>query len=65
HPRPGSSAPVARPAVDAYVLHRVQPKETLYSIAKKYSVRTEDIQQWNNLPTSGLKIGQELRINKK
>ncbi|GAA4337030.1 glucosaminidase domain-containing protein [Flaviaesturariibacter amylovorans] len=65
-PPPGSApAPVAQPAVTAYLVHRVQPKETLYSIAKKYGVRTEDILQWNNLPTSGLKIGQELRINKK
>ncbi len=50
---------------DAYVLHRVQPKETMYSIAKKYAVSMNDVLKWNDLQTPELKVGQELRINKR
>lgn len=46
-----------------FTLHTVQPKETLYSISKKYSVGVEDIKKWNGLETNDLKIGQQLRIN--
>jgi LysM repeat protein len=52
------------PVADRFINHVVQPKETLFSISKKYGVRVEDIQQWNNLPSSGLKVGQEVRIKK-
>ena len=46
-----------------YVVHTVQPKETLFSITKKYSVTTDDVVKWNNLASTDLKIGQQLRIN--
>jgi len=48
-----------------YIVHTVQAKETLYSITKKYSVATEDVVKWNNLGSTDLKIGQQLRINTK
>ncbi len=44
--------------------HVVQTKETLYSIAKKYSVDVETLKKWNNLPDLNVKIGQELVIYK-
>jgi LysM repeat protein len=44
--------------------HIVQPKETLYSIAKKYDVNVDDVKKWNRMETTDLKIGQEIRINK-
>jgi LysM repeat protein len=44
--------------------HVVQPKETLYSIAKRYGVDAGQIRQWNKLGASGLKTGQELIIYK-
>jgi LysM repeat protein len=47
------------------LLHTVQPKETMYAIAKKYEVRMEDVMNWNNLQGKELKIGQQLRIHKK
>jgi LysM repeat protein len=50
--------------VESYIVHVVEPKETLYSISKKYTVTTEDLLKWNNLHSSDLKIGQQLRINK-
>ena len=48
-----------------FTLHTVQPKETLYSISKKYMVGVDDIKKWNGLGTNDLKIGQQLRINTK
>lgn len=49
----------------AYLVHVVQPKETLYYITKKYSVSIDELVKWNDLETSELKTGQQLRINKK
>lgn len=45
-------------------VHVVQPKETLYSIAKKYEVSLNEIQQWNHLEGTDIKEGMELIINK-
>jgi flagellum-specific peptidoglycan hydrolase FlgJ len=47
-----------------FILHSVQPKETIYAISKKYSVDVEDLRKWNELQTTDLKIGQQLKINK-
>lgn len=62
-------APVVTPAgnqsVEEIVIHIVQPKETLYSISRKYQVTVADIQQWNQLSGAELKEGSELIINKK
>jgi LysM repeat protein len=48
-----------------FIMHEVQPKETLYAIARKYGVTMEDVMKWNNLQTIDLHTGQQLRINKK
>ncbi len=47
-PGSGSSGPavVARTEV---VTHRVRPGESLWSIAQRYGVRTEDLRAWNDL----------------
>jgi LysM repeat protein len=44
--------------------HIVQPKETLYSISKKYGVSLDQLKTWNKLDTLGLKTGQQLVIRK-
>lgn len=44
------------------VQHTVQPKETLYSISKKYDVSVTDIREWNRLTGNDLRIGQQLII---
>jgi LysM repeat protein len=49
---------------DPETVHIVQPKETLYSIAKKYTVSMEDVVKWNDLPSTDLRSGQQLRIKK-
>lgn len=47
------------------IMHTVQPKETVYAIAKKYSVAVNDVMKWNEMETNDLKTGQQIRINKK
>lgn len=42
----------------------VQSKETIYSIAKRYNVKINDIVLWNQLEGYDLKMGQELKIYK-
>ena len=46
------------------IIHIVQPKETLYSISKKYEVSLAALQQWNQITHTDLKEGMELIINK-
>ena len=42
----------------------VQPKEGLYSIAKKYGISVGQIKEWNSLDSNQLHIGQQLVIYK-
>jgi LysM repeat protein len=44
--------------------HRVQPKETLSGIAKKYAVTTSQLMSWNKLTASRIKPGQALIVYK-
>jgi LysM repeat protein len=44
--------------------HDVQSKETLYSIAKRYNITVEQLQQWNHLEGFDIKIGQRLLVGK-
>ena len=44
--------------------HVVAPKETIYSIARRYEVKIEDIIKWNSLQGYDLKTGQQLKIIK-
>jgi LysM repeat protein len=46
------------------ITYTVQPKESLYSISKKYGVSVDDIKKWNNLTSNNLQIGQQLIITK-
>ena len=47
-----------------FITHSVQPKETLYSIARRYNVSPDDVASWNHLEDFDLKIGQALKIYK-
>ena len=55
--------PVNKPSRDG-IVHKVAPKETLYSISRTYGVSMEDIRAWNGLADNALAIGQELVIRK-
>src|SRR6478736_282588 len=48
----------------ATVIHKVQPKETLFSISKLYNVSVDDIKSWNYMTDNSLSVGQDLRIKK-
>jgi LysM repeat protein len=45
-------------------VHKVGPKETMYSISRMYGVTVDEIRQWNNLPDNAISIGQELVVKK-
>ncbi|MCA8831451.1 LysM peptidoglycan-binding domain-containing protein [Hymenobacter pini] len=61
-PNPVAPTTTVEP-VPANGLHTVQPKENLYSVARRYGLRPADIVLWNNLPQQpALRIGQVLRV---
>ena len=43
--------------------HIVKAKETMFSISKKYGVKSNDILKWNNKSSTDLSIGEILVIN--
>ncbi len=45
-------------------VHKVQPKETLFSISRMYNVSVDDIKSWNNLKDNALSVGQDILIRK-
>lgn len=45
-----------------FILHKVEPKETIYGLSKRYKVTTADIIEHNPEAGSSLKIGEVLRI---
>jgi len=65
--RPVSVLSISQPVQNVRaetITFRVQPKETIYSISKKYNVKIDDLVQWNQLTSYNLKTGQQLRIYK-
>ena len=42
--------------------HTVEQSQTLYSISRMYGVSTDQLQEWNNLESSSLNIGQVLIV---
>ena len=64
-PAANGSQPAAQsPQLLSDTTHVVQPKETLYSISKKYGVSLEQLKTWNKLDSLDLKTGQQLLIHK-
>ncbi len=47
-----------------FFFHTVKPKETIYSLTKKYNVSIADLMKYNPVLKDGLKAGQVLRIPK-
>lgn len=45
-----------------FILHQVNPQETLFAISRRYLVSVGEIQQANESLKQGLKIGQTIRI---
>lgn len=45
-----------------YILHKVEPKETLYGLSKRYDISVEEIKEANPEVEQGLKIAQVIRV---
>lgn len=45
-------------------IHKVEPKETIYSISRKYNIPVNQLMDWNKMKGYDVKIGQELIISK-
>jgi flagellum-specific peptidoglycan hydrolase FlgJ/LysM repeat protein len=60
-PPPPATAPAQR-GIDQF--HDVQPKETLFGIAKRYNTSIEQLQRWNNIQGNDIKIGQRLLVGR-
>ncbi len=51
--------------INEYILHSVQPNETLYSVSKKYNIPIEDIIEINpGLNTNNFRIGTAIKVPK-
>jgi membrane-bound lytic murein transglycosylase D len=58
---PVAAAAPARPTATS--TYTVAPRETLYSVARRFGVRPAELAAWNNLsPTVALQVGQVLRV---
>ena len=47
---------------ETFIIHEVQPKETIYQIAKKYGISEGDLKRSNDLTSNIIGIGAKLRI---
>lgn len=56
------SVGIKRKEGKVFVLHKVVPKETLFSLSRRYQVSIEQIQQYNPGTREGLKIADLLEI---
>lgn len=60
-----SLVPAAKPAASASASaahHTVQKGETLFSISRQYGVTPTQLQEWNDKPDNGVKIGEVLVV---
>lgn len=44
--------------------HIVQQGDTLYSLSKKYNMSVDELKSLNNIPDTGISIGQKLKVKK-
>lgn len=58
----GTAAPASAPAPGRVISHHVQKGETIFGIAHKYGVKTEDVIEQNPVLKNGLKAGQTISI---
>lgn len=56
------SVGVERVGENSYILHRVDPKETLFGISRRYGAPVNEIVNANEALKQGLKIGQTIKI---
>jgi flagellum-specific peptidoglycan hydrolase FlgJ len=59
---PLSSNEIVVEVVDDENTYVALPKDTLYSISKKFKIAVEDLKKWNNISGNSISIGQVLKI---
>jgi LysM repeat protein len=59
-----SPAPSSTSSTGGWVSHKVAQGETLFSIAKKYEAKVEDLITWNGLSSNNLSTGQTLKVGR-
>lgn len=47
-----------------WISHTVSQGETLYSIARQYEAKVDDLMIWNNLTSNDLSVGQKLKVGR-
>jgi len=62
--RPVGNTVEQQPKAEEFTSHTVQQGETMFSISQKYGVKIDQIQEWNAVTDTGVKIGQQLKIKK-
>ncbi len=62
--RPVGNTISQQPKAEEFISHTVAQGETMFSISQKYGVKVDQIKEWNELPDTGVKIGQQLKIKK-
>ncbi len=62
HTMPADSVGVEKVGGKSYIVHQVEPQETLFGISRRYSTPVNDIVQSNDNLKDGLKIGQKIRV---
>jgi len=60
--RPAASTTSASASATGAAFYRVRPGDTLYGIARQFSITVPQLKQWNNLSTDQIKPGDQLRI---
>lgn len=58
-----SSSNSTRSTTEVSALHKVEPGQTLSSIARMYEVTPDQIKQWNSLTRNAVRTGQMLRVH--
>lgn len=58
----GQKLVIRKQTESSRITHTVEPKETLFSISKKYRVTIDEIKKWNNMQGQSLAIGTTLNI---
>ncbi|MHB9054568.1 MAG: LysM peptidoglycan-binding domain-containing protein [Paludibacteraceae bacterium] len=51
-------------AIETHITHIVQSGETLYSIARKYNCKVNDLRKWNSSLSNNIHQGDKIRIEK-
>jgi len=61
--RTNETTPIVEEKKLVVLTHKVQNGETLWRIARRYNIKTTQIQQWNKLQGKTVRVGQQLLVS--